>query len=339
MTHALTETDFRLLPEDEFPHAPEQAPNFNESVYMNGFDPERRVGGWMRIGNRANEGYAELSVCLYLPDGRIAVQFQRPSIETNDRFEAGGLSYQCLEPFRATEMRFGGEVIVPDSPEALRDPATMFKEAPREQAEVVLSATASSPIHGGVPVSPAVETLYGPDFSRAHFNQHMRVEGSIRVGSEEWPIDGFGWRDHSWGPRFWQAIYAYRLLLGNLGHDRGFMLLKNLQPDGRARRLGVLLVDGEYEEVVDLDITTEWSDTEDPVKIHVAVCTEHRRAQIEGRVLTLAPLRNRRKDGDQVLVSRIAEGFTEYRWDDRVGYGMAEYIERIEDGRAVGYPL
>ncbi len=335
----MSQNGFRLAPEDEYTHTAEAVGNFNESVYMNGFDPDRRVGAWMRIGNRVNEGHAEMSICLYLPDGRIACQFKRPEIDSNDRFEAGGLTYRCLEPFRRTEMRFTGEVLVPDSPEALRDPARLFKEGPREQAEVVLSGDAVSPIHGGIPLSAEVETLYGPDFSRAHFNQHTRIEGSIRVGSEEWPLDGFGWRDHSWGPRFWQAIYAYRLLLGNVGGDRGFMLLKNLQPDGHARRLGVLLVDGEYEEVVDLDVTTEWSEAEDPVKIHVAVCTENRRAQIEGRVLTLAPLRNRRKADGDVLVSRIAEGFTEYSWDGRVGYGMAEYIERIEDGRPVGYPL
>jgi hypothetical protein len=36
-----------LLPEDEYTHEP---------------------GAWFRIGNRVNEGYAEMSVCFYLPD-------------------------------------------------------------------------------------------------------------------------------------------------------------------------------------------------------------------------------------------------------------------------------
>jgi len=29
-------------------------------------------------------------------------------------------------------------------------------------------------------------------------------------------IDGFGLRDHSWGPRYWQAIYWYRLFVARL---------------------------------------------------------------------------------------------------------------------------
>jgi len=66
-----------MRPEDEFLHQPDTASNFNESVYCNAFNMTSPVGGWMRLGNRVNEGHAELSVCLYLPDGRIAVAFER----------------------------------------------------------------------------------------------------------------------------------------------------------------------------------------------------------------------------------------------------------------------
>ena len=68
--------------------------------------------------------------------------------------------------------------------------------------------------------------MYGFNFSLGHFNQHTSVRGEIEVGDERFPIDGGGWRDHSWGPRLWQNIYFYRLFLANLGEGRGFMLLK-----------------------------------------------------------------------------------------------------------------
>ena len=60
----------RLDPSDEYMHELGPEPNFNESMYINCFDPEQQVGGWFRIGNRANEGYAEMTVCLYLPPDR-----------------------------------------------------------------------------------------------------------------------------------------------------------------------------------------------------------------------------------------------------------------------------
>ena len=72
--------DFRLEEKDEYTHPLEDAKNFNESVYWNCFDPAQRMGAWFRLGNRANEGYAELSACLYLPDGRLAFMFGRPEI-------------------------------------------------------------------------------------------------------------------------------------------------------------------------------------------------------------------------------------------------------------------
>jgi hypothetical protein len=51
------------------------------------------------------------------------------------------------------------------------------------------------------------------------------------------------------------------------------------------------------------------------------------------------PCATARRVGDGTLISRIADGFTEFTWDGRTGYGMTEYIERIEDGVPVGYPL
>ena len=337
-----TTDGLRLDHRDEYPHPPDDLVNFNESVYASGWDPDLRAGGWMRLGNRVNEGHAELSVCLYLPDGRVACQFSRPAIDTNDAFDAGGLRYRVDEPFAAVEMTYDGEVFVLDDPSVLRDPAAMFASAPRAQASVRFGARGVSPMHGGEPTAPEHEQLmyYGHEFSRGHFNQHTAVRGHIRVGDEDFPIDGHGWRDHSWGPRYWQAIWAYRLFIANFGPDRALMLLKNIRADGTSRRLGVLLVDGDYHEVTDLDVWTDWSDDKEPAAARIGVRTAAGTAVIEARTITLAPLRNRRRTDDgQVLVSRVAEAFSEYTWDGRTGYGIMEYIERVEDGEAVGYPL
>lgn len=331
--------NFVMRPEDELMHQLDGSSNFNESVYTNGFDTASPVGGWMRLGNRVNEGYAELSVCLYLPDGRIACQFQRPAITSNDRFDAGGLSYSVIEPFKKVSMRFAGDLTIVDDPEALREPQMLFTSGPRLPGEVAWVHEAESPIHGGEPVDDTVQTMYGRDFSLGHFNQHGRVRGEIRVGGESWPIDGRGWRDHSWGPRYWQAIFYYRLFIANFANGDGFMLLKITDKNGISRRQGVLLVDGDYEEVVDMDVSTEWTPAQDPARVVLGVRTAKRKARITGEILKLAPLRNRRKADGEILVSRIAEGFTRFEWDGRQGYGMTEYIERIEDGKLAGYPL
>ena len=63
-------------------------PNFNESMYFNAFDPATRLGSFFRLGNRANEGSGEMTICLYLPDGRVGFMFARPHVTTNDAFDA-----------------------------------------------------------------------------------------------------------------------------------------------------------------------------------------------------------------------------------------------------------
>ena len=331
---------FRLDANDEFSHLPTAEPNFNESVYSSGWDPALRMGAWMRLGNRVNEGHAELSVCIYLPDGRVACQFQRPAIASNERHRAGGLDYRVIEPFQSVEMRYAGELMLLDDPQLLREPARLFKEARRVDGAVEFRHDGVSPMHGGEPTEPGQETMYGRDFSLGHFNQHMRTRGRIRVGDQAWDIDGFGWRDHSWGPRYWQNIYFYRLYIANFGADRGFMLLKRTDRRQCVHRVGVLQFDGDYEDIIDLDVFTEWDERKDPVRVQLGVRTARRAVRISGEVITMAPLRNRRQVGDQELACRIAEGFTRWRWEDgRDGLGMTEYIEFLEDGEPVGFPL
>jgi hypothetical protein len=332
-------SDFVVRPEDENTHPPDASVNFNESVYTNGFNAASPVGGWMRLGNRINEGYAELSICLYLPDGRIACQFQRPSITGNDRFDAGGLCYAVVEPLKKVSMTFDGELLIVDDPNALRDPKTLFANGARVPGHVHWVHEGEGPVHGGEPVNDAVQTMYGRDFSRCHFNQHCRVRGEIKVGAETFAIDGHGWRDHSWGPRYWQAIYFYRLFVANFPDGDGFMLLKITGKNGVTRRVGLLLVGGRYEQILDMDLSTQWSEQQDPRRVEIGVRTANRKAIITGEIITLAPLRNRRKANGETLESRIAEGFTRFSWDGRQGYGMTEYIERIEDGNLAGFPL
>ncbi|MFT4582713.1 MAG: hypothetical protein ACI915_001292 [Gammaproteobacteria bacterium] len=330
---------YKLTAEDEKTHQPTDSINFNESVYVNGFEPERRFGGWMRMGNRINEGHAEAQVCLYLPDGRIACQFQRPDISHNDGFAAGGMRYEVHEPLKKVSMHFEGELMVLDDPNLLRDPKKLFTQAERLPGKASFKLTGVSPVHGGEPLTDSQETMYGRDFSFGHFFQHTRTVAHFEVGGEKWDLDSFGWRDHSWGPRYWTNIYFYRLLIANFGPDRSMMLLKITGRDGVTRRHGVLQIDDQYEEITDMDIITEWTAEKDPKTIHLGVRTAQRNALMEGRVIQLAPLSNRRKVGDEVLKSRIAEGLTEWTWDGLKGIGVTEYIEFLENGEPVGYPL
>ena len=313
-------------------------PNFNESMYFNLYDPAQGVGGWFRCGNRANEGYAEMTVCLYLPGGRVAFMYKRAEIANNDAFDAGGIRFDVLEPFKRLDVSYTGKVVVLDDPLQMADPKKAFTENPYAECEVHIEYTGVSAMFGGEPDTPHEKP--GEEFAKGHYEQLIAGTGTIRVGDEEWGVDGFGLRDHSWGPRFWQAPFYYRWLTANFGPDFGFMGSRVARRDGDGTRGGFVWEDGKLHLCHDVQITTEWQG-EDTYHHTVAATLRSKDKEwtVTGQVLDLIPLRNRRPDPDtgDMLVTRISEGMTEWTMaDGRKGYGLSEYLDQIIDGRPVG---
>jgi len=330
----------RLLPEDESMHEP-TAKNYNESMYFNFYDASQRLGGFVRIGNRANEGYAEQTTCLYLPDGRVAFTFQRPEITSNDAFDAGGCSFVVEKPFEAIDVRYDGKLVMLERPEEMADPRKAFRENPWVDCELALHYRGLSPMFGGEPVDANGNPFPdgSNDFAKGHYEQHVGARGTLRVGGVSFRVDGLGLRDHSWGPRFWQAPWWYRWLTGNCGEDFGFMLSLIASRDGKRRRGGVVFADGAYHEVTHCTITTGWrGDERYHQTISAVATTADREYRIAGSVMNLIPLRNRRTapDGER-LVTRISEGMTEWTVEGvGTGYGLSEYLDQIVDGVPVG---
>ncbi|MFV0308988.1 MAG: hypothetical protein ACK5OX_14725, partial [Desertimonas sp.] len=228
-----------LEPDDEYTHQPDEASNYNESMYLNAFDLGAEVGGWFRLGNRVNEGYAEMTVCVYLPGGRVGFAYQRPAIDNNDTMAAGGLSIEVVTPFEHLRVRYSGKVCLLDEPGQMAEPRVAFKNNPWVECEIDLDFHGVSPMYGGRPVKPDgsdIETDAERSFAKAHYEQHCKVNGTIRVGEEVLDIDGLGLRDKSWGPRYWQAIEWYRwlplafsenfaMMISNVGGRSGGMVL------------------------------------------------------------------------------------------------------------------
>jgi hypothetical protein len=324
----------RLEPRDEYMHELESAQTFNESMYFNVYDPKPDIGGWFRLGNRANEGYAEMTCCLYLPDKTVGFMYGRPHIENNDAFDAGGMRFDVVEPFKELKVTYEGKVAVLSDPIAMKDPRKAFTEAPHVDCRVELDYRGLSPMMGGEPEFDEGEKVpESMQFAKGHYEQHIGGRGRIVVGADSWDVDGFGLRDHSWGPRSWQAPYWYRWLTCNAGPEDGFMVSIIASRDGKVRRSGVVFENGGYTPILDAEISTEWSEDFDQQKLRcVAKLPAGREMEITGSVMSFIPLRNRREG----MVTRIGEGMTEYKWDDKTGYGLSEYLDQIEDGKPVG---
>jgi hypothetical protein len=318
-----------LAPEDDYLHELGPEPNFNESAYYNFFDRSKKLGGWFRIGNRANEGNAERTVCLYLPDGRVLFSFGRPKIANNDAFDAAGLRFEVQEPTQRHRTTFEGTLLELAEPRAMADPKAAFEGNPKKKVSFDLIHEAVGPLYGSKAEKKADEDPE-QSFGRAHFEQHMHVTGTLSIEGERFAIDGFGLRDHSWGPRYWQAIHSYEWLTLNFGPDLGAMV-SVIQRDaaGKQRTAGGVLQRGmEIERLVEAQIEAEYEDNGLYHKTVTArVKTEKgEELTIRGKVTSFIPLRNRRGDA----VTHIGEGMTEWQLGDRVGYGLSELLRQVK---------
>jgi hypothetical protein len=316
-----------LAPEDDLMHPLGPEKNFNESAYYNFFDTKKSLGGWFRIGNRANEGNAERTVCLYLPDGRVLFSFGRPAISNNDAFDAGGLKFEVLEMTDRHRTSFDGNVVELREPRQMADPKAAFQNNPKKRVQFDLEHVAVGPLYGHkAEEKPGEKAEEG--FARAHFEQHMRVTGSLTIDGQTQRIEGFGLRDHSWGPRFWQALHSYEWLTMNFGEGLGAMVsIVQRDPEGKETSRGGVIVRGnEMERIVDAHITAEYEDNglyhkSLTAKIKTEKGAEH---TITGKVTGFIPLRNRREN----LETFIGEGMTEWRLGDQVGYGLSEFLRQ-----------
>jgi hypothetical protein len=278
-------------------------------------------------GARPNEGYAETTVALFLRDGRVLFTFARPRISDNERMDAGGLRFEVLEPGERLRTTFGGRLLDLVEPRQMADPRQAFRDNPTRPVAVDLVHHAVGPMYGSV--GNADEDTRGAEdqFAKAHYEQHMAVSGTLRIDGEELRIQGYGLRDHSWGPRHWQAIESYQWLTMNFGPDLGAMVSVIHRDADKVRTGGVIIRDGEFEAIRKAEVSAEYEDNglyhrTVTARIETASGETH---EITGEVKGFIPLRNRREG----LVTHIGEGMTKWSWGDRTGYGLSEFLQQV----------
>ena len=306
-----------VKPEDDYCHPLGPEENFNESVYFNFFDRTKQMGGFVRIGNRANEGHAEMTVIVYLPGGAALFNYKRPRISNNDGWDAGGLKVEVLVPGEKIRTTYEGSVVYLTEPRDMREPGDAFKQNPHRKLKLDLVHRGVGPMYGHV-----ADEKSENNFARAHYEQHMHVTGTIQVDDEApLELDGNGLRDHSWGPRYWQATPSYRWITGNYGDDIGMVISVS-----GGRTGGVFHKGQELIQITDVKLDTTYEgDTNYHNGLRALVTLANGDVHtVEGKVKGFIPLRNRRSQ----VITHIGEGMTEYTLDGtRTGYGLSEYLD------------
>jgi hypothetical protein len=310
---------------DDLPHAVGPEQDFSESLYYEFGDGPTGLVGFLRLANRPNEGRGECTVCLFLPDGRVALSFGRPRFDDDRVFDAGGMSVTVVQPLLHHRVSFVGEVSLLADPRAMDDPRSALATSPRAACRIELEVHAAT---GAVPFTLDDEG----DFVPHHYDQFVTVRGSVDVDGQVLDCHGHGMRDHSWGRRSWQAPPYYRWLFGACA-DVAFAAGVLGRGAGH-RRAGGFLWEGDVLHVLDeVVVRTDW--VADRIgRVRVELSAADRSWTVEGRALNAVPLRSRPRSGEGM--TRILETAVEWSMGGSRLLGIAEYLDQVSDGEAVG---
>jgi hypothetical protein len=329
-----------LAAADDYLHPVGPEKTWNESRYIDFYDAKTGVGGWFRIGMRPNEGHAEVSSCIYLPDGRSAFSFSRSPVHANG-LVAGGQEWQIGDPYRSTRVRYHGELSLFDDPWALTDPKAAFTAAPTADAAIDLQVDSTGLDNVMGSDQRHIDLIFLPGQADWHYQHLCRVTGTVRIGDQTFEVDGQGGKDHSWGPRNWLAkIYLRWLIAATEDGSLGFMLVRAVGPT-KATRSGHVYEDGVIHVVDDFAMANEYGESH-PFELRrttVTIRSGDRTWEAVGEPQQWLPLRHRSPDehGEPAIL-RLVKSPTLWTFGDgRTGTGMCEIHDRLDaDGTPVG---
>lgn len=223
-------------PDDEFHPATSDDPFWTETCWFTFTVPERRLSGQLYPFFRPNQGVVSAAAYLWDETSRTPADalharhfwhLPLPDRPLSDIGLANGLAYRCVEPQRRYELTYR-------DPDALVDPGS---------ARVAVDLT--------------FEAICAPNYlGDTHLDQPGRYRGTIELDGETVPVDAFGFRDRSWGPRsqFGRGIHGTGAMAGGYSYataserDAFHAITMEFGPDSLAIH-GYLLRDGTWSKV------------------------------------------------------------------------------------------
>jgi hypothetical protein len=324
-----------IAPVHEYRHEPDETPSYNESTYYNFASPGSGVVGWLRIAVQPNRPAGQATALIFLPEGETLMTFLRVTDSDPSALAVGPIAIEVGEPHRRQRLTFDGPVSVFSDPRALSDPGPAFRAAPLADLHIDLTITGNGDSFGASGEDRA--NILEESMALGHYEQFVLNDGTLRVGDREYPIDGGGLRDHSWGPRDWAGPLYYRWISASFDDGLAIMGLEVAQPDGAFTRRAAIVSGGVAAEAEISDVTVEWTDDGFCRVLTCQLKSGQGDLTLTGTVrepTQFVPLRHHRPaEGTSKGVMRIGYSSYEFTLDDgRRGLGIVEVHDRLIDG-------
>jgi hypothetical protein len=214
--------------EDEWPHKPGPERLWQESVVLTWQDIGSSIGGFFRIGHSPNRGVGICTFGIVSPGGPC---FSRsgPNIPllAADRFTNG---FE-IDGFLKAQFSDGSS----------------HWTAHDSDCDLDLRVTDVHPQYDTWALS-GLKNAFRDKFASNHTEVAGHITGTLRLGDKTWNIDGFAYRDHSWGVRDHSdpaaALANLFWLVGSFGKDLVICACETVSRTAKRFNTGFVIRDG-----------------------------------------------------------------------------------------------
>ncbi|HVW41939.1 MAG TPA: hypothetical protein VHC18_11395 [Amycolatopsis sp.] len=226
-------------------------PFWSENLLFALYDPTSDIGLWLHLGTVPNDwGMWEdrAYVCLPGDDGVLSmVAYHRTPEE--QRPAGANLAFRCLEPWRRWRVSFDGFGLHTSNKEMTEGRARVGPMQPFSLDLDVEMAVPAWDAHAAAEAETGQGSMRGQGWATHHYEQLYRANGTVALQRGTHDFHGFGWRDHSRGPRGGNtgAPWGGHVITGTLYPDSGraWGLSRYWGPDGAISLEGGYVVDAD----------------------------------------------------------------------------------------------
>jgi hypothetical protein len=213
-------------------------PFWSENLLFALYDPETEVALWLHLGTVPNDWGMWHEMCYAVLPGDEGVLSMWSHHRTSPERRPGGAnsSFRCLEPFRRWHLSFDGYGLHTPTADMV---SGLARVGPTRRFVVDLEVEFVTPVwdaHTAATQQTGHGSMHDQGWAKEHYEQLYRATGTVTLGADETAFDGFGWRDHSQGPRGGGggAPWGGHVIIGAVYPEsgRGWGLSRYWTPDG-----------------------------------------------------------------------------------------------------------
>jgi len=210
---------------------------WSENMLFAIYDPKCDIGLWLHLGTVPNDWtmWQEMNYAMLPGDEGVLSMWSYHRTVPSRRPAGAGMEFRCLEPFQRWRVSFDGYGLHTTN-EAMG--AGLAPVGLNRRFVVDLDIEMVTPAwdaHTATTVDTGRGSMHEQGWAKEHYEQLYRARGTVTVGSDEYTFDGYGWRDHSQGPRGGGggAPWGGHVITGTLyDSGRGWGMSSYWTPDG-----------------------------------------------------------------------------------------------------------